>query len=71
MPPSFIVELGISLPNLLSKNQTGFSALTENFFLKKNKSFLLIAQETFFDEQNFFRIMRKNLSQPYLVRCKG
>nr|DAH19226.1 MAG TPA: hypothetical protein [Caudoviricetes sp.] len=35
MPPSFIVELGISLPNLLSKNQTGFSALTENFFLKK------------------------------------
>ncbi|WP_150889964.1 hypothetical protein [Streptococcus anginosus] len=52
MPPSFIVELGISLPNLLSKNQTGFSALTENFF--KNKGFLLNAQETFFDEQIFF-----------------
>ncbi len=45
MPPSFIVELGISLPNLLSKNQTGFSVLTENFL--KNKSFLLNAQETF------------------------
>ena len=63
MPPSFVNEFGISLPTLLSKNQTGFSASSKNF-LEKIKVSYLNAQETFLIVKNFFLSSGKNLLTP-------
>ncbi|WP_238600848.1 hypothetical protein, partial [Streptococcus suis] len=50
----FAVFLEIYLLNLLSKNLTNLSALSEKI-IQKNRSFLLNCTGNFFDTQNFFK----------------